>query len=169
MNLTILAEISQILGGISVVVAVLFGITQTRQFKQQRRDAAAVELMRTIEDSEFARAFRIIYPLPESLSPAEFFAMGLEVQDAAFIIGAKFETMGLLSFRHIIPLDLVEELIGGAVIAFWKSMRPWIEHQRMQRGEARLLEWFQWLAERLEERARSGQAPAYELYRDWRV
>ena len=95
--------------------------------------------------------------------------MGEQYEDAAYIIGAKFETMGLLAFRQIIPLDLVEELIGGTVVGFWKSLRPWIEHQRMQKGEARLLEWFQWLAERLAERARSSQAPAYELYRNWRV
>ena len=38
-----LASVAQVLGAIAVVTAIAFGVAQIRQFRQQRRDALAVE------------------------------------------------------------------------------------------------------------------------------
>ena len=71
MDLSFLSQIAQILGGVTVLAAVVFGIAQLRQFQQQRRDAAAVELMRSLQDGEFTRAFRLIISLPEGMGAAD--------------------------------------------------------------------------------------------------
>lgn len=167
MELSVLSQIAQILGGITVVVAVVFGIAQLRQFQQQRRDAAAVELMRSLQDREFTRAFRLIYALPDGLGAEGLRARGSEYEDAAYALSARFETMGLLVFRGNIPFVLVEELVGGAVVSLWHRLRPWVEDLRSEQEHRLLWEWFQWLAERLADRGRPGQTPAYEKYRDW--
>ena len=167
MDLSSLSQIAQILGGIAVVVAIVFGVAQIRQFQQQRLDAAAVELMRSLQDREFTDAFRLIYGLGEGTGAADLRALGPDYEGAAIAIGTRFETMGLLVFRKNIPFHLVEELIGGAVVLLWRKLQPWAEEYRAEQQHELLFEWFQWLAERLSERGRLEQVPAYKRYKDW--
>lgn len=166
-DLNTLSQFAEVLGGIAVVTAVVFGVIQLRQYQQQRRDMAAVELMRTLQDSEFTRAFHLIYSIPESLRAADIRARGTEYEAAAFTICARFETVGLLVFRRNIPSHLVEELVGGLVIKLWQRLLPWVEDIRVEQEHEILWEWYQWLAEQFDKRGRIEQAPAFEQYRDW--
>ena len=168
MDLNFWSQIAQILGGITVVAGVIFGFLQFRQYQHQRRDAAALELMRSFHDSEFTNAMRLLYALPDALPASEFRALGSGHEDAALIVGTRFETMGLLGFREDIPFDLLEDLIGGVCIALWKKIRLWAEGVRLEQNQRMFLEWFQWLAERLEERGRTDKTPAYERCSTWR-
>ena len=168
MNWGLLSQIAQVLGGVTVVVAVVFGIAQLRQFQQQRRDVAAVELMRSLQDSDFIRALRLVFSLSEGIPAADLCAQGPEYEDAAFLISARFETVGLVVFRGTIPFDLVEDLVGAAVVALWWRLRPWVETARVDQGHPQLWEWFQWLAERFDERGRAEQVPAHERNRNWK-
>ena len=167
MDLSQLAQIAEIVGVVTIVFGLIFGLAQLRQFRQQRRDTAAVELMRSIQDREFTRAYRIVYALPTDVSAAALRERGEEAEDAAMTIGAKFETIGLLVFRQNIPLDIVEELIGAGVIDFWNRCQPWVHDMRKENSQPLILEWFQWLAERLQERGRAEQKPAYVRFRNW--
>lgn len=168
MDLTTLSQLAQILGGAAVVIAIVFGITQVRQFQQQRLDAAALELMRTLQDHEFAHAFGLIYQAAGSLDRDALRALGPEHEDAAISIGSRLEAMGLLVFRGNIPIDLVEEIIGGTAVLLWRALRPWVEQLRAEKKHELLFEWFQWLAERLDERGRLQQVPAYRRCKDWK-
>ena len=162
-----LSQIAEVLGGVAVVTAVVFGVVQLRQFQQQRRDLAAVELMRTLQDSEFTRAFHLIYSLPDGLRAADIRARGTKYEEAAFTICARFETIGLLVFRGNIPSHMVEELVGGLVIKLWKRLHPWVQDVRAEQEHEILWEWYQWLAEQYEKLGRVEKAPAFEKYRDW--
>jgi len=168
LDLTMLSQVAQILGGVAVVIAIVFGITQIRQFQQQRLDSAALELMRTLQDREFTHAFRLIYPIAGSVDRDALLALGPEHEDAAISLGSRLEAMGLLVFRGSIPIDLVEEMIGGTAVLLWRQLRPWVEQLRSEKNHQLLFEWFQWLAERLDERDRLQQVPAYRRYKDWK-
>ena len=133
----------------------------------ERLDAAAIELMRSIEDHQFTHAFRLIYPLPEQMPAEDLRALGADYEEAALVLGARFESMGLLVYRDSLPMHLVEEIIGGAVVLLWRRLRPWVEAHRREQNHPLLFEWFQWLAERLDERGRPTQTPAYDRYRKW--
>ncbi len=71
MDLQTLANFAQILGAAAVVAAIVFGIAQIRQFRLQRRDSAAAELVRSFQDVEFSRSFRLISALPKEATAAE--------------------------------------------------------------------------------------------------
>jgi hypothetical protein len=167
MDIASLSQIAQIVGNLAVVLALCFGMAQIRQFRRQRHDAAAIELMRSIEDQQFTHAFRLIYPLPVDMPVEEFRALGPDYEEAALALGARFESMGLLVYRDSLPMHLVEEIIGGAVVLLWQRLRPWVEANRREQGHPLLFEWFQWLSERFEERGRPSEVPAYDRFRDW--
>src|SRR5688572_16672340 len=136
-----LANLAQVLGAIAVVAAIAFGLAQIRQFRQQRRDALAVELMRSIQDTEFTRSLRILLTLPDGVTAAEFLAHDPPVAEAAWALGAKYETLGYLVYRGIMPIELVEELVGGLGVHLWHRLRPWAESVRQAQGQPLLLEW----------------------------
>ena len=66
MDLQTLANVAQILGAVAVVAAIVFGFVQIRQFRVQRRDAAAAELVRSFQDASFTQSFRLITALPDN-------------------------------------------------------------------------------------------------------
>ena len=167
MDLSALTQFTQIIGNLAVVLALCFGMAQIRQFRRQRHDAAAIELMRSIEDQQFTHSFRLIYALPVAMPADELRALGPDYEDAALSLGARFESMGLLVYRDSLPMHLVEEIIGGAVVLLWYRLKPWVEASRREQNHPLLFEWFQWLAERLEERGRPTQTPAYDRFRRW--
>ena len=118
-----LANLAQILGAVAVIAGIAFGLTQVRQFRQQRQDALAVELMKSIQDAEFTRWLRILLEVPDSTSSAEFRSLGPTVGEAAWALSAKYETLGYLIYRGIMPIDTAEELMGGVGVRLWYRLR----------------------------------------------
>jgi hypothetical protein len=162
-----LADLAQVLGAVAVLAAIAFGFAQIRQFRQQRRDALAVELMRSIQDTEFTRSLRVLLTLPDGISASEFHKHGAELEDAAWALCTKYETLGYLVYRGIMPIELVEELVGGVGVHLWHRLRPWAESVRAEQNQPLMLEWFQWLVERLEERKRPQAVPAFKRVQHW--
>lgn len=167
MTLEDIATLGEVLGSLAVVAAVIFGYVQIRQFRMQRRDLAAIELVHSFQDERFAHGYKLIHVLPVGLSSEEFNALGDEYADAALSIGMKYETVGLLVFRGIVPLEIVEELVGGAGLILWQRMKPWVYTQREENAHPDLLEWFEWLAMQFEGRRSDSDVPAHQRYRDW--
>jgi hypothetical protein len=168
MNLQTLSELAEIFSFLAVAAVIIFGLIQIRQFQRQRRDSAAIELVRSVQDSEFTKAFRLIHSLPEGISAAEFTAKGTEYVDAALALGMKYETIGLLVFKGVVPISTTEELVGGVAITLWKRLSPWVDSIRAEQSQELFLEWFQWLVNKLEERNRGQQEPAYKRFHDWK-
>ena len=167
MTLQTFSIIVNILSSIAVLAAITFGLIQIRQFRQQRRDVAAIELVRSVQDSEFTNAFRLVHSLPENVSAVDFKAKGSEYVDAALTLGMKYEAIGLLVYKGVVPISTAEELIGGVAITLWKRLHPWVESIRKDQSQALFLEWFQWFVDRLEDRKRGDQEPAHIRYKEW--
>jgi hypothetical protein len=167
MNLESLANISQIVGTVTVVVGIGFALVQLSELKKQRRDAVASELMRTFMDSELAHAMAVIKALPDGVSAEELRRSGQEAELAAVLICMRFETMGLLVYQHISPFALVVELAGGIIVVMWNKLGPWVDQIRLEQSRPSWAEWFQWLSQQCD--AHKGQSvPAYKREMDWR-
>ena len=83
MDLQTLANVAQILGAVAVVAAIVFGFVQIRQFRVQRRDAAAAELVRSFQDASFTQSFRLITALPDNATSEELRSGGRAMEEAA--------------------------------------------------------------------------------------
>jgi len=167
MDLPALANLAQVVSALAVVAAIVFGLIQVRQFRIQRRDAAAAELVRSFLDAEFAQALRLIDSLPKNATADQLRAGGAAMEEAALYFSVRFETIGLLVFRGDIPLSLVGELIGGIAIDLWSKVRDWVALVRKEQCREHFCEWFQWLVEQLNGIGRYAQSPAFLRHRDW--
>lgn len=168
MDLQTLANVAQVLSAAAVIAAIIFGLEQMRQFRLQRRDFAAAELVRSFEDASFVQSFRLITALPNDASAEQLRAAGPAMEDAALSLGVRFEAVGLLVFRGVMSLSLVNELTGGVAIEIWSKTRAWTQFMRTEKSGPRFLEWFQWLVERLQKEGSPDLLPAFERHRDWR-
>ena len=166
MDLETLANLSQIAGTVTILGGAVFGLMQLREFRIQRRDAIAAELMRGFMSPELSNAIVLIRALPDGVSAEELRARGPEVEYAAVLINMTFETMGLLVYRRIAPFPLVLELAGGIVVVSWRKLGAWMQQVRVEQAQPSWAEWFQWLAQQCEQR-KSLVAPAHERCRDW--
>ena len=166
MSLQSVADIAEIASAVTVIFGILFGLFQLSEFRQQRRNAVAAELMRNFYSADLANAIAIIRSLPDHISAEDLRRKGDEVERAAVLISTNFETMGLMAFERIAPLALVERLAGGVVVVMWHKLGPWLARVREEQSQPSWAEWFQWLAQQCERR-KIAQEPAYLKYRDW--
>jgi hypothetical protein len=167
-DLNTLANLARIIGTIAVITGIIFGLIQIRYYQQQRRTVAAVQLVNSFQNPDFTRALRKIWLLPDDTSISEIRELGDDWEDAAFQIGMTLETLGVLVYRRIVPLQILDELMGDAILILWAKLRPWVEHLRTEQDRDSAYEWFQWLADRLAEKDRRTGAGAYKIYRNWR-
>jgi hypothetical protein len=151
----------------TVLTGVIFGILTVRQWQRTRYLTAASELVQTLRDEAFTRSIMKILALPEDVRPSTVLAND-ELMHSAYVVGHVFETLGLLVYHRLLPLQLVDELIGGYVRSSWRRLQPYLEVRRGALGPT-LAEWFQWLAERLSEHEKPGRLlGAANTYRRWR-
>ena len=163
-----LATILNLVSTIAIVCALIFTALQVRQTNRSQRDQAAVAMIKTVLGGNLARELKIIAKLLPDARIEEIDPDGSEVEPALSEFGVRLESIGYMVFRRMVTLDLVDELMGGAVLLFWARDRQWIERERTHSGNPRFLEWCQWLAERiLERRAQHPFIPAH-LRAGWR-
>ena len=150
-DLPTIANLAEIFGAIVVVAGVVFAVIQIRLFRRQRLEAAAIEVIRTWLSPEFTKAFSIIQKLPDGISAAKLRTYSPDCESLAMIIGNTFEGFGVMVYRRIVPLVLVDELMGGAVVFLWFKLASWVEESRKEQSRETVYEWFQWLADRIQE------------------
>jgi len=167
-DLNTLANLAKIIGTIAVITGIIFGLIQIRHYQQQRRTVAAVQLVNSFQNPDFTKALRKIWSLPDDTPIAEIRGLGDDREDAAFQIGMTLETLGVLVYRRIVPLQILDEVMGDAILILWTRLRPWVEHLRTEQDRDSAYEWFQWLADRLAEKDRRTEAGAYKIHRNWR-
>ena len=168
LNLKNLANIAELLGGISIVVALTFSAFQIREFKMRRRDSVAAGLMQSFYSADLAHAVALLRLLPDGIPARELRERGLEYEEAAILVTTTFETMGLLVHRGIAPFSLVEELAGGMVVVMWRKLSSWLDAVSEEQNQPSWAEWFQWLADQLQA-VEGSKAPAHVRFKDWHL
>jgi len=170
-DLETLANMAEVFGTLTIIGGLFFAVIQIRQYRQQLRETATLELMNKFQTPEFSRAFRTLRSLREDVSFSELIANDPETEAAAMFVCSVYETVGVLVFRRILPFQVVEDLTGGAIAVCWRKLRAWIEKIRVETSNDRVFEWFQWLVERCAEQQQieSKSLPAYKAHRNWRL
>jgi hypothetical protein len=168
-DLNALANLAEIFGAVVVVCGLGFAVVQMQHYRQQRRETAAIELLRSFQNPEFSRSLRAVLGLPKGLRKSDLGECSDGEKNAIMVVVLTFESIGVMVFRGIVPLQMVDELLGGVCVDSWARLNQYMQDFRDESDRKTMSEWFQWLAERLDEHhKRYGRPPAYEQYREWR-
>ena len=152
----------------AIVTGILFGLRELAELRQSRELEATLRMVDVYQDEANSAALVRLTELPTNLPEEEFNRQVGEDLPPILSLAGMWESLGILVHRGDVSLSLVDEFFGGPIIITWEKMARYTADARKHSGP-QTFEWFQWLAERLQEhRKRPETAPAYELYRDWR-
>ena len=166
-DLSRLANMAEILSAAIVLGGVFFAVLQMRQIRQQRRELAAIELFRFFGNPQFTEAYRAVLNLPDGLSLQELKVQHPGSENAAMLISTTMENIGVMTYQRIVPFLVVNNLVGMSTIILWRKLEHWAADLRDELDEPAAFEWFQWLAEKLDECQMCRQTPAYQAHKDW--
>ena len=167
LSLATLANLAEIIDACSILTGLVFGLFQIRQYRAQQRDAVAINLAQTFYNRDLARALTVMQNIPDGIRLEELRNLGVEYETAALTVCTSFETMGLLVFKRIAPLDLVLDLAGGIVSVMCHKLRPWMNDLRAEQGQPSWGEWFEWLGDRALE-LKEVKEPAHIEHKSWK-
>ena len=163
-----IVQIAQILGPIAVAVGVIFAVIQIRMIERQRGEQAAVVIVHSFQSAEFNKAIRLLWSVPPETTAQELRSAPKEVEEAAVFISTTLETIGVLVHRRVVPISLVDDLMGDAIVNLWPRLKDWVETLRREQSRESVAEWFQWLVDRLSERERRKTVGAHARYATWK-
>lgn len=167
LSLATWGNIAEIIGAGSIVTGLIVGWIQIRHLRTQQRDAVAINLAQTFYSQDLARAISLLQPLPDGISLAQLRELGDDYERAAITLCTSFETMGLLAYKRIAPMDIVLDLAGGIVSTMIKKLRRWIEDLREELDQPSWAEWFEWLGDQAL-KAKSISEPAHIAHKNWK-
>jgi len=154
---------------VAVVIGVGFGLVEIRRAARERRDRAAVEVVRSVQTQDIQRAVGIIMNLPDDADP-DLIRRDPALGDAAMLVYFACEMFGTFVFEGVVELHTLDRMVGGWVRSTWRRLRRWIQAERVENRNVNEGEWWQWLYERLEGNPDPGKSlGAHVAYRDWRA
>ena len=162
MNSETITLIANIALAVSAVIALIFGIVQVRSAARDRQERLTLEALRNFNTREFSELMN--YVTAHHIPPTHEKWQKLPAAEGIMItqFAQEMESLGLLVAERLINIDLVDKTIGSLVSATWEKYKPMIQDSREKRPDPFLSEYFQWLAERIEERMRN--APRKPFY-----
>ena len=166
-DLSTFANMAEILSVIIVVGGLYFAVLQLRQFRQRRRELAAIEVFRFFGNHKFTEAYLLVLHLPNGLSAEDIRTRQVNLADAAMLICSTMEVIGVMTFQRNVSFATVDNLMGNTTVILWRKLQNWVFALRADSGNEGAFEWFQWLAERIELYRPNETLPAYEEHEDW--
>jgi len=153
---------------LAVIIGVAFGLAELRHAVRDRRDHAAVDIVRTVQTQEVRRAVGRILKLPDDVDP-EVIRSDPALLEAALAADSACEMWGSLVFEGVVDLHTLDRMVGGWVRGTWHRLRRWVESERTNSRNPNVGEWWQWVYERLEVDPDPGKAQgAHVAYRGTR-
>jgi hypothetical protein len=137
---------------LSFIVALIFGIAQVRAAKRDRRERLTLEMLRQFQTRGFVELLLYIDSNDMPSSWAEFQKLPAKERLNLVQFGQQMESLGMLVADGLINMDAVDKNLGSFVTTAWKKSKGMFLDIREQQSDPFAGEYYQWLAEGIDER-----------------
>lgn len=158
----------QLASSTGIVAGTIFAGYQLWRGEQDRKAAGALSTVTSFNTQEFRSAFAKVYTLPLGAEANQVRDAGRDMEDAATTVMMTFEMLGVLVFSRMVPIETVDQAIGGFLRESWRRLEKYVAWKRDEVQSPRWGEWYQWLFEHLAVNPRRATG-AYEAFRDWKA
>ena len=122
-----------------------------------------LEALRNVQTREFAELIHYITTRDMPLSLKELRTLPENDQIMFIQFAQQMESLGILVAERFINIDLVDKTLGSLVTTSWDKYKKMVYHTRKNQPDPFLSEYFQWLAERIDERLKKNpRTPFHE-------
>jgi len=152
----------------TLLAGIIFGILEIRRARKARAEKAAHDVFSVCVQDVFTDAQMLVLDLPPDASPDQI-RDSPALRRAAELIVNQYEYYGMMVFCRIVPLRTLDLLVGGLVWGNWLRLHKYIDSERDALNIPAYGEWFQWLAERLEQHPQPEQVVgAHIAFSNWK-
>ena len=163
-----LGVVQDLVSTIAIVLGLLFAGVQVRQAQRDQSQDARMVLVNSFNTPDFMRLMRRVLDVPDGLTRDQIKEHFAGAEDDLYYLLGTMEGLGLLVYHRAVPIELADQAYAGPIMSSWRKLRAYCEAERVFMQREAQHEWFQWLAERLEEfEVGHDRQPAQLAYRDW--
>jgi hypothetical protein len=113
-----LSTVANIATALTVLTAVVFGLIEMRRARKEREERAALVAVQAILTPAWIQSMTLVQAISQGTTPSQIEAdprLFQAVQSIACIL----ESLGYAVFARMVPLNVVDELLGGTVRVAW--------------------------------------------------
>jgi hypothetical protein len=137
---------------LSFIVGLVFGIAQVRAAARDRRERLTLETLRQFQTREFVELMQFIGSQNLPSTRDAMLALPDKEQTNYIQFAQEMESLGILVAEKLINIDLVDKTLGSFVTTAWEKYKILYLDIREKQPDPFLGEYFQWLAERINQR-----------------
>ena len=164
MNTEFISLLADLALTLSVIVAVIFEVVQVKTANRDRHERLTLETLREFQTREFAGLMLFILDHDFPTTQEGFDALPQEARTNFIQFAQEMESLGILVAEKFIDINLVDKTLGAFVVSSWEKYKPMYIDLREKIPDPFLGEYYQWLAERLNERLeKNPRVPFYQL------
>src|SRR5437870_13167683 len=120
-----------------------------RHARKEREERAAFVAVQAILTPAWMQSMTLVQAIAEGTTPSQI-ETDPRLFQAVQSIACILESLGYAVFARMVPLNVVDEVLGGTVRVAWRNLHGYVEYERQRTGRKRNGEWFQSLAERID-------------------
>ena len=159
----LITMIANIALALSFMVGLIFGIAQVKTAARDRRERLTIQTVHDFQSREFVDLMQFVLNAQMPVNREGMQALSVKEQTDLMQFAQQMESLGILVAEKLINIDLVDKTLGSFVTTSWEKYKTLFLNIREVTPDPYLGEYFQWLAERIDERMKSNPRPPYYL------
>jgi len=175
MNLDEAANLGEFLGGLAILVTLIFGIRQIIELNKGKEREASREIANLLSSPMYQSGLSIlINKLSDDFGLEEMVQLERKEMDALNFLAINTNSIGVmtfdkqLSFKSVTRfMQPINEIVGNRLRTLVKVLITNVETHGLENKENVALDWVIWLLDRMDEQPPI-EGPAYVLYKDWK-
>ena len=175
MNLEEAANLGEILGGLAILVTLLFGIKQIIELNKAKESEASREVANLLASPMYQSGLSIlINKLSDEFTLEDLDKLDRKEKDATNFLAISTNSIGMMTFERQLSFKSVSRFmqpINGMVGARFRTLVQMLQTNAINQGigleNNEVLDWAIWLFDKMDELPPI-EGPAYVLYRDWK-
>ena len=174
MNLEDAANLGELLGGLAILVTLLFGIRQIIELNKAKEREASREIANLLASPMYQSGLSIlINKLSDGFTLEDLEKLDRKEKDATNFLAINTNSIGMMTFERQLSFKSVTRFmqpINGLVGARFRTLVHLLQTNAINQGigleNNEVLDWAIWLFDKMDEQPPI-EGPAYVLHRDW--
>ena len=175
MDLEEAANLGELLGGLAILVTLLFGIRQIVELNKAKEREASREIANLLASPLYQTGMSIlINKLSDDFTLEDLGKLDRKEKDATNFLAISTNSIGMMTFERQLSFKSVTRFlqpINGMIGARFRTLVQVLQVNAKNQGlvleNNEALGWAIWLFDRMDEQPPI-EGPAYDLYRDWK-
>ena len=175
MDLEEAANFGEILGGLAILVTLIFGIRQIIELNKAKEREASREIANLLASPMYQSGLSILVnKLSDDFTLEDLAKLDRKEKDATNFLAINTNSIGMMTFERQLSFKSVTRFmqpINGMVGARFRTLVQLLqanaENQGLVLDNNEVLDWSIWLFDKMDEQPPI-EGPAYVLYRDWK-